>query len=137
MADVKGDFRRGDPITAEWANAVAEATGIRIRAGAGLQARKGRGTIQLTSIAENTKYLAKATSAFAVSTSTTPSSGTADMYYVDETGPTYRTLGISLPKVYCAVTKAQTSGNAINSGQLCWVEKDPLGIWFIAPLECT
>lgn len=137
MADPTPTFRPGDVLTAETVNALIEAAGIDVRGGAGVQARRTRRGIQVTGIPQNTKYLAKATSNFAVSTSTVPSTGTADLYFIDESGPTITSLGLALPTVYCAITKAQTSTNAINSGQLCWVEQDPFGIWFIAPLECA
>ena len=136
MADVKGNFKRGDVLPAEWVNEVSEAVGIRVRTGAGLASRRGRREIQITSIAEGNRSLAKATGAFNIAVSTTPGTGGLDLYYMDESGPTARTTGESVV-AYTMVTKAQTSGKAINSGQWCWAERDRFGIWFCAPLECT
>jgi hypothetical protein len=136
MSDPKSDFRRGDAITAEWANAVSEATGIRIKTGAGLASRKGRGTIQITSTSpKGIGSLAKSTSTFNIAAGTTPGSGTLDLYYMDESGPTARTTGESV-SAYTMATKAQSSGKAIDSGQWCWAEQDRFGIWFTMPLEC-
>lgn len=136
MAEVKGNFKRGDVLPAEWVNEVSEAVGIRVRTGAGLASRRGRREIQITGIAEGNRSLAKSTSTFNIASGSTPSTGTLDLYYIDESGPTMRTTGESVA-AYCAITKAQTSGKAINSGQWCWAEKDRFGIWFAAPLECT
>jgi hypothetical protein len=136
MDDLSPNFRRGDVLTADVINALIEATGIDIRGGAGVQARKTRRGVQLTAIQPNTAYLAKATSNFAVRSSTTPGSGTLDLYWIDTAGPTIATLGISVT-AYTVTSKAQTSGNAINSGQYCWAEQDPFGVWHTMPLECT
>lgn len=136
MDDLSPTFRRGDVLTAETVNALVEATGIDVRAGAGIQARRTRRGVQMTAIAPNRAYLAKATSAFAVRSGTTPGSGTLDLYWIDTAGPTIATLGISVT-AYTVTSKAQTSGNAIDSGQYCWAEQDPFGVWNTMPLECT
>ena len=136
MDDLRPTFRRGDVLTAETINALVEATGIGIRGGAGVQARRTRRGVQITGIQPNTSYLAKATSDFNVRSGTTPGTGGLDLYYIDDAGPTITTLGISVT-AYTSSNKAQTSGKAINSGQYCWAEQDPFGVWHTMPLECT
>jgi hypothetical protein len=138
MAEPSARFKPGDVLTADTVNALIEATGITVRTGAGLQSRKGRRGIAITAIppTPNVGWLAKSTSTFNIASGTTPGSGTLDLYYIDDTGPTATSTGDSV-NAYTMVTKAQTSGKAINSGQWCWVEQDIFGTYFAAPLECT
>lgn len=136
MDDLSPTFRRGDVLTADVINALVEATGIDVRAGAGIQARRTRRGVQITGIQPNTAYLAKSTSTFNVISGTTPGSGTLDLYWIDTAGPTVAPLGISVT-AYVTTSKAQTSGKAIDSGQWCFAQQDPFGVWHCAPLDCA
>lgn len=136
MDDLSPTYKRGDVLTADTVNALIEASGIDVRGGAGIQTRRTRRGVQMTAIAPNTSYLAKATSAFVVRSGTTPGSGTLDLQWIDDSGPTITSLGITVT-AYTVTTVAQTSGNAIDSGQYCWAQQDPFGIWHTMPLECA
>lgn len=136
MDDLRPTYKKGDVLPASTINALIEATGIEVRGGAGIQTRKTRRGMQITGIQPNTSYLAVASTDFPVRSGTTPGSGSVDLQWIDDSGPTIASLGITVA-AYCSSSKAQTSGNAIDSGQYCWAEQDPFGIWHTMPLECA
>ena len=132
-------YKRGDPWRAEDVQAiVAELKRIgNIRGGAGVQVRQGAGGTQLTAVGPNTAYLGVATADIAPAAGTTPG-GPVDvtLWWIDTAGPTMGTLGITV-SAYNPSTFTQTGGKTVKSGQKCWVQQDPFGVWMVAPLECT
>jgi hypothetical protein len=132
-------LRRGDPLTAERLNAI-EAELIRlgaVRGGPGVDVRQGKGGLHITGVRQADRYLAKATSNFAVTSGTTPTSGSVDLYWRNPGSGAMETSGTSLAEVWNMSDFAMTSGNAIDSGMWCSVWQDCFGTWWISPESCA
>lgn len=129
--------RPGDPIKASefmlLAQAVADLQDM--TCGTGIDIRRVGGKIHLSAIAESNSYLGVATSNFAPRSGTTPGTGTVDIYWYD--GTNLATAGKSMNAICVTAAPTMTSGNSIDSGMYCWVERDAYGVWYVAPLECS
>jgi hypothetical protein len=138
MPDVTDiDVQPGDPIRAEQFMMLVDAVRelMSVRGGDGVNVRRAGGRIHLSAIPRVDSYLAVATSNFAARSSTTPGTGTVDLYWFD--GSALAATGESLADVVNVSTTTMTSGNSIDSGMYCWVVQDAFGTWFISPLECS
>lgn len=62
--------------------------------------------------------------------------GTGSVYLVTVAGTTLSTSSIALDVINPSST-TMTSGHGIDSGQYCWVEEGPSGVWIVSPLECS
>jgi hypothetical protein len=134
------DLKPGDVLLAERLSAIEEE--LRrlgtIKGGAGVSVRHTKSGLQVTGQGQVDRYAAVATSDFAPRSGTTVSSGSVEIWYLQDSGAgTIADAGITLPVVWCISSSTMTSGHAIDSGQYCTVYQDPFGIWWASPEECS
>ncbi len=131
------EMKRGDILYAERINAIeSELRRLgQIRGGAGLDVRQSRSGLQITGVAQATKYAAIAASAFAPRSGSTVSSGTVTVQW--NNAGTLADAGLQTITAWCISSTTMTSGNSIDSGQYCTVWQDPFGTWWASPEECS
>src|SRR5437879_4800942 len=118
------EVKPGDPIEAEQFNALVQAVRelMDVRGGNGVNVRRAGGRLHMSAAPQVPGYLAVATSNFAPRSGTTPGIGTVDLWWYD--GTVLAATGKSLSNVVNVATTTMSSGNSIDSGQYCWVQKD-------------
>ena len=139
MADFNPpNYKKGDPWTAKDAEAIVDELKQlgKVRGSKGIVARRSGGGLQIAAVAEATRYLAVANGAITKRSGTTPGTGSCDLKLIVGSTPTITDLGVTVPVLNPSIT-AMGSGNGIDSGQYCWVEKDTAGNWIVTPLECS
>jgi hypothetical protein len=127
----------GDPIKAEQFMMLVQAVRelMDVRGGDGVNVRQVGGRVHMSAIPEVNRYLGKATTDFAAISGTAPGTGSVDLYWYD--GTNLVATGDSLANVVCASTSTMTSGNSIDSGMWCWVERDAFETWYASPMDCS
>lgn len=130
-------FRAGEVLTAARLNALeAEVRRLgNLRGGAGLAVRSGVGGPQIAAVRQADRYLCKAVADIPSRSGTTAGAGEADVCWINPDDGEIATTGDRLAVKNPSATE-MSAGVGITAGTYCWAERDPFGVWTIAPLEC-
>lgn len=134
---VESPFRAGEVLTAERLNALE--TEVRrlanVRGGTGLAVRSGRGGLQIAAVRTNDRYLCKAVGDIPPRDGATAGAGQVDLCWIRPEDDVIETTGDRID-VKNPSDSEMSAGVGIASGLYCWAERDPFGVWLVAPLEC-
>lgn len=134
---VEPPFRSGQVLTADRLNALeAEVRRLgQIRGGTGLAVRSGRGGLQIAAVRPSDRYLCKADGDIDPRAGTTAGEGFALICWVNPDDGEIEETGDRIT-VWNPSDAEMSAGVGIADGTYCWAERDPFGVWTIAPLEC-
>lgn len=131
-------LKPGDVLTAHRLTAIeTELRRLgRVRGGEGVTVRHARGGLQMTAVQPNNRYLCKASGNIDAASGDTPADGVVALCWLNPATGNIETTG-ETKAVKNPSTSTMTSGYGIDSGQLCWIDQDIFGTWWVVPLECS
>lgn len=120
-------WKPGDPVMAARLNALQQAVNRleNLRGGAGIEVRKTQGGVQITAVAQNTRYFARAAGAVTARVGTTAGTGKVDVMWVDSAGAIAKATDQP-------ITVWNTDdARSLADQEYTWIEQDPFGTWHL------
>src|SRR5271166_5662129 len=139
-------IKPGDPLSAQWGNDLIDwikRSQINLGTGSGLELIETPLGTALKATGQSSRFLAVANGAIPARGGAAAGIGSVYLVMVDSTFTSGVLTAVHLTTdtvaydVYNPSSNTMTSGNGVDSGQYCWIEEFPSGLWCVSPLECS